>query len=56
MILPSFKEDYTGKEMIDLIGTLNEEFIRAHIPGTIEPAGVHLEEDGTLRINLNAGA
>jgi hypothetical protein len=56
MILPSFKEDYTGKEMIDLIGTLNEDFIKSHIPTSIESAGVHLEEDGSLKININAGA
>jgi hypothetical protein len=56
MVLPSFKEEYSGKEMVDLIGTLNEEFIKSHIPTEIEPAGVHLEEDGSLKINLNAGA
>lgn len=27
MVLPSFKEEYNGREMIDIVGTLNEKFL-----------------------------
>lgn len=48
MVLPSFKEEYTGREMVDIVGTLNEKFLMEHIPVEIVPAKVSLGEDGTL--------
>lgn len=56
MVLPSFAEEYTGKEMIDIVGTLNEDFIFDNIPIKIDSSSISISEDGILSININAGA
>jgi len=56
MVLPSFKEDYNGKEMIDIHGTICEDLIFEHIPINISKSSIELDEDGMFKANINLGA
>jgi hypothetical protein len=55
MLLPSFNEEYTGREMIDLTGTMCEKVVIKEFPDT-KPSSITMNEDGTMKFNLNVAS
>ena len=55
MLLPSFKEDFGENRMVDIVGTLSKSFISEKIDIT-DSTGIHIEDNGNVRLTVNIGA
>mmetsp|Transcript_47299 Transcript_47299/g.34587 ORF Transcript_47299/g.34587 Transcript_47299/m.34587 type:complete len:233 (+) Transcript_47299:690-1388(+) len=53
LLLPSFKEEYGEGKMIDMVGTVSDQFVADKIERS---SGVKLDENGNLKVQIDLGA